>query len=173
VGSAADARVRDYLIARMTRLGLHPQVQRAASFAVYGSELSGATVDNVIGVLRGRDPAAPAVALMAHHDSVPGSPGAADDTAGVAAALEIVRAIEVRGVPARDVMLVITDGEEPGLLGARAFFGESPLAAHVGYVLNMEARGGGAAPRCSRPPPATGRTSRCCAGRRRRRTATP
>ena len=143
VGSPADARVRDYLIARMTALGLHPQVQRAASFAVYGSEIAGATVDNVIGVLPGRDPAAPALALMAHHDTVPGSPGAADDTASVAAALEIVRAIKLRGVPARDVMLVATDGEEPGLLGARAFFGESPLAAHVGYVLNMEARGGG------------------------------
>ena len=143
VGTPADARVRDYLIARMTALGLHPQVQRAASFAVYGSELHGATVDNVIGVLPGRDPAAPALVLMAHHDTVPGSPGAADDTASVATALEIVRAIKLRGVPARDVMLVITDGEEAGLLGARAFFGESPLAAHAGYILNMDTRGGG------------------------------
>jgi hypothetical protein len=143
VGSPADAKVRDYLISRMTALGLDPHVQRAASFAVYGSELHGATVDNVIGVVRGRNPAAPALVLMAHHDSVPGSPGAADDTAGVAAALEIARVIKLRDVPARDVMLVITDGEEPGLLGARAFFGDSPLAAHVGYVLNMEARGGG------------------------------
>jgi len=143
VGSPANARVRDYLIARMTALGLQPRVQHAASFAVYGSELEGASVDNVIGVLPGRDPAAQALVLMAHHDTVPGSPGAADDTTGVAAALEIVRAIKVRGPPLRDVMLVITDGEEPGLLGARAFFGESPLAAHVGYVLNMEARGGG------------------------------
>ncbi|MDB5479633.1 MAG: peptidase [Caulobacteraceae bacterium] len=142
-GSPADARVRDHLVARMTGLGLHPRVQRAASFAVYGSELEGASVDNVIGILPGRDPTAPALVLMAHHDTVPGSPGAADDTTGVAAALEIVRAIHARGVPARDVMLVITDGEEPGLLGARAFFDQSPLASHVGYVLNLEARGGG------------------------------
>jgi hypothetical protein len=143
VGSPANARVRDYLIARMTALGLHPQVQRAVSFAVYGSDLNAATVDNVIGVLPGRDPAAPALVLMAHHDTVPGSPGAADDTANVAAALEMVQVIKRRGVPARDVMLVATDGEEPGLLGARAFFAESALAAHVGYVLNMETRGGG------------------------------
>src|SRR5271155_183145 len=59
VGSPADAKVRDYLIARMTALGLHPQVQRAVSFAVYGPELHGATVDNVVGVLPGRDPVAP------------------------------------------------------------------------------------------------------------------
>ena len=143
VGSPADARVRDYLFKRMTALGLHPRVQRARSFATYGSTLQGATVDNVIGVLPGRDSAAPALALMAHHDSVPGSPGAADDTVGVASALETVRMIEGRGVPARDVLVVITDGEEPGLLGARAFFGESSLSTHVGYILNMETRGGG------------------------------
>ena len=56
VGSPADARVRDDLIARMTTLGLHPRVQRAASFAVLGSALDGATVDNVIGTLPGGIP---------------------------------------------------------------------------------------------------------------------
>jgi hypothetical protein len=142
-GSPADARVRDYLFQRMAALGLRPRVQRAPSFAVYGSSLEGAAVDNVIGILPGRDPKAPALALMAHHDSVPGSPGAADDTAGVASALEIVRLIARRGTPARDVMVVITDGEELGLLGARSFFGDASLAAHVGYVLNLETRGGG------------------------------
>jgi hypothetical protein len=143
VGSRANDAVRDYLVARMTALGLDPRVQHASAFAAYGSRASGATVDNVIGILPGRNRAAPAVALMAHHDSVAGSPGAADDTAGAASALEIVRAIKADGVPARDVMVVITDGEEAGLLGARAFFDKSPLAAHVGYVLNLETRGGG------------------------------
>jgi hypothetical protein len=142
-GSPADTGVRDYLVARMTALGLSPRAPRAVSFAVEGSGLEAATVENVIGVLPGRDPAAPALVLMAHHDTVPGSPGAADDTAGVATALEIVRAIKLRGTPARDVMLVITDGEELGLLGARAFFNGDPLARHVGYVLNLETRGGG------------------------------
>ena len=143
VGSAANDAVRDYLMARMERLGLDPRIERAPSFAVYGADVSGATVENLIGVLHGRNRSAPALVLMAHHDSVPGSPGAADDSVGVASALEIVRAIEAKGVPARDVMVVITDGEEPGLLGARAFFDGDPLAAHVGYILNMETRGGG------------------------------
>ncbi|MBS0409352.1 MAG: M20/M25/M40 family metallo-hydrolase [Proteobacteria bacterium] len=146
-GSAANARVRDYLIARMTALGLSPQVQRAESHVVESRKTStlvlGATVENVIGVLPGRDHSLPALALMAHYDSVPGSPGAADDAAGVAAALEILRGIKAGGTPARDVMLVITDGEEAGLLGARAFYGEHPLAGHVGFVINFEARGGG------------------------------
>ena len=149
LGSPAHARVRDYLIERMTALGLSPQIQRAHSQRIAGktpagsSLLLGGDVENVVGVLPGRSRIAPAVVLMAHSDSVYGSPGAADDTAGVAAALEMVRAIRTRGAPARDVMVVFTDGEEAGLLGANAFFGQSPLAAHAGFVVNLESRGGG------------------------------
>ena len=143
LGSPADAKVRDYLVARTQALGLDPQIQREPSFYSRGPYISGGTVENVIGILPGRDRSAPALALMAHHDSVAGSPGAADDTAGVASALEIIRAIKTGGVPARDIMVVITDGEEAGLLGAKAFFDDSPLAAHVGYIVNMETRGGG------------------------------
>ena len=147
VGSAANARVRDHLIARMSALGLSPRVQRDESHRAerYAGELyiGGAEVENVIGVLPGRDRSLPALALMAHYDSVPGSPGAADDITGVASALEIVRAIKAAGVPWRDVVLAITDGEEAGLLGANAFFTDDPLAAHVGYLVNLEARGGG------------------------------
>ena len=80
---------------------------------------------------------------MAHYDSVAGSPGAADDIAGVSSILEIVRALKVRGVPERDVVVAFTDGEEAGLLGARAFFRLDPLASRVGFVVNLEARGGG------------------------------
>jgi hypothetical protein len=142
LGSPANDRVRDYLIARMTALGLSPRVQHGQAFEVYTPAIGGGAVDNVIGVLPGRDRTAPALVLMAHHDSVPGSPGAADDTAGVASALEIVRAIEAKGAPLRDVIVAITDGEEAGLLGARVFF-DSPFAARAGYVINMETRGGG------------------------------
>jgi hypothetical protein len=149
VGSPAHAMVRDYLIRRMTELGLSPQVQRAQSQRIAGKGrglsaiVLGGDVENVIGVLPGRSRNAPALVLMAHYDSVYGSPGAADDIAGVASALEVIRAIKTHGTPARDVMLVFTDGEEAGLLGANAFFEQSPLAAHVGFVVNMESRGGG------------------------------
>jgi len=142
-GSPANARVRDYLIGRMTALGLHPVAREDDSVSGFGSTLSGARVHNLIGVIPGADSSAPALALMAHYDSVPGSPGAADDAAGVASALEIVRALKTKGIPRRDVVVLLTDGEEAGLLGARAFFARDPLAAHVGYVLNMESRGGG------------------------------
>ena len=147
MGSAANLQVRDHLVARMTTLGLAPRVSREAAFTSRegrnGLRIDGGYVENIVGVLPGRDRAAPAAALMSHYDSVPSSPGAADDAAGVASALEIVRAIKARGVPARDVMVVITDGEEAGLLGAEAFFRKDPAARHIGFALNMETRGGG------------------------------
>lgn len=142
VGSPANAAVRDYLISRMAALGLAPQVQRTEVVRQRGAWIAGGVVENVVGVLPGRDRSAPAVALMAHYDSVPGSPGAADDAAGVAAALEIVRALKAQGQPARDVIVLMTDGEESGLLGAQAFFDQHPLARRIGFILNMEARGG-------------------------------
>lgn len=147
VGSPANADVRDYLVKRMTALGLAPRVARAESRRVHTAEdadyVAGATVENVVGVLPGRDRTAPALALTAHYDSVAGSPGAADDITGVADVLEIVRLIKTHGTPARDVVVAITDGEEAGLLGAHAFFDGDPLARHVGFVMNLESRGGG------------------------------
>ncbi len=135
LGSAAHATVADYLLARMRALGLDVRAQDDVA--------AGQAVRNLIGVLPGRDRTAPAIALMAHYDTVPGSPGAADDSTGVAVALESVRALRAGGPLARDVALVITDGEEIDLLGARAFYAADPLARRIGLVLNMEARGGG------------------------------
>lgn len=143
IGSAAHEQVRDYLIGRMTALGLSPRVASADSFEARGHLITGGRVTNLIGILKGRDPKAPALALMAHYDSVPGSPGAADDAAGVASILETVRTLKTHGAPKRDVLVVLTDGEEAGLLGAQAFFNTDPAAAHVGYIINLETRGGG------------------------------
>ncbi|MBL8557027.1 MAG: M20/M25/M40 family metallo-hydrolase [Phenylobacterium sp.] len=144
VGSVANANVRDAIVAKMFKYGLSPQVRpgvgvfsRADRPGIFG----GAYVENIVGVLPGRNRNAPALALLAHYDSVPGSPGAADDLMGVAAALETVRAISAGGVPARDVIVVITDGEEAGLLGANYFFHRDPMARRVGFVVNLEARG--------------------------------
>lgn len=147
VGSVANAAVRDFLVGRMTEMRLSPRVQSDDGVRAFGQGddrwIDGSHVENVIGVLKGRNPSLPAVAIMAHHDSVPGSPGAADDITAVSDALEIVRTIQATGQPLRDVMLVITDGEEVDLLGAVAFFSDDPAARHVGFVLNLEARGGG------------------------------
>jgi hypothetical protein len=147
-GSAAALDARNYIFGRIADLGLVPRRVTGEAVEVYpryrGVFASGGVVENLIGVLPGTDRAAPAILLMAHSDSVPGSPGAADDGAGVISALETVRALKAMGPHKRDVIVLITDGEEVGLLGARAFFDSGdPLLKHIGMIVNMEARGGG------------------------------
>ena len=128
IGSADGARVRGYLLNRLSTMGLDPSVRPGP-------------VANIVGRLPGSDPAEPAVVLMSHYDSTPHGPGAADDAAGVAAALEAVRALKASGPHRRDILVLITDGEEAGLLGARAFFGGDPLSRRAGVIVNLEARG--------------------------------
>jgi hypothetical protein len=144
MGSAANHAVREALRARLDDLGLSPRLRRDDVVARQAAgELDGGSAETLIGVLPGRDRSLPPLALMAHYDSVPGAPGAADNAAGVATALEIVRAIEARGAPARDVVVILTDGEEEGLLGARGVFAHDPLAQRLGFVINFDARGSG------------------------------
>lgn len=147
IGSAQNQRVRAALTARMAALGLSPLRQDASvpDARDWDGEdwVIGGSVQNLIGVLPGKDRGKPALALMAHYDSVAASPGAADDATGVAAVLETVRALKARGTPERDVMVILTDGEEAGLLGARAFFADHPLRSRIGLLINLEARGSG------------------------------
>ncbi|MBE7218188.1 MAG: M20/M25/M40 family metallo-hydrolase, partial [Caulobacteraceae bacterium] len=147
-GSAAIEPVRRHILQRLDALGVSAAIhagEGARSPRWAPERLQAAAVQNIVGVLPGRDPTLPAVAVMAHYDSVPNSPGAADDSAGVAAMLEIARSLAADARAGRqslrDVAFVVTDAEEPGLLGAQAFFASDPLARHLGVVVNMEARG--------------------------------
>jgi hypothetical protein len=136
VGSAANARVRDYLIAELRDLGLQPNV--LAATAVRGNEV--AWVENIHARIPGRASTGHVV-LAAHYDSVAHAPGAADDAAGVAAILETVRALRATSPLRNDLDLVITDGEEPGLLGAQAFVTSGVIDPSRSIVLNLEAGG--------------------------------
>ena len=141
VGSAEHARVREYLLAELRALGLAPEVQEATGVGTR-YPLAG-RVKNVIARMPGVRSGGLAVVLMAHYDGVGGSPAASDDAAGTAAILETLRALKAGPPLANDVIALITDGEEPGLLGAAAFVREHRWAKDVGVILNFEARGTG------------------------------
>jgi hypothetical protein len=137
-GSEANAAVRDRIIAELTALGYAAETQAAFSCSQIWPICG--TVENVLARLPGeRD--GPAVMLAAHYDSVPAGPGAADDMAGVATVLEIARILAAGTPPGNPVIFLLTDGEEPGLLGAEAFTAAHPWADSVGVVVNLEARG--------------------------------
>lgn len=136
-GSAANALVRGRVIDELTKLGYQPQVQTGFSCDEFGTC---ATVKNILARLDGTEPGA-SVLLAAHYDSVPAGPGASDDGAGVASVLEIARALKSTPVPRHSVIILIDDGEEAGLLGARVFVAESPWAKDIRAAVNLEARG--------------------------------
>ena len=114
----------------------------AATTAIGTRYQEAGRVQNLLAWLPGADPKGKAVLLVAHYDGVGAGPAASDDGAGTAALLETMRALRARKEPlAHDVILLFTDGEEAGLLGAAAFVREHPWAKDVAVILNFEARG--------------------------------
>jgi hypothetical protein len=140
LGSPANDRTLDYLTGELRSAGLDVEVQHSVGAEAGDGLAAFGRVDNIVATLRGTDPTG-TVLLAAHHDSVGMGPGAADDGAAVAALLETVRALRTGDAPRNDLVLLITDGEEDGLLGADAFVREHPLGSRGGVVLNFEARG--------------------------------
>ncbi|HYE18483.1 MAG TPA: M20/M25/M40 family metallo-hydrolase [Tepidisphaeraceae bacterium] len=174
-GSPANDAARAYILAELAKLDLQPVViTRTIRWYAPTPTL---TLHNILVRIPGRratpatDPPLPtaraniphAILLTAHYDSVATAPGAADDAAGVAALLETASALRAAPPLDRDVYLLLTDGEEGGLRGARAVAGNSshitvpstapdapwdappdqplPLFSHVALILNFEARG--------------------------------
>lgn len=150
-GSAENAEVREYLLKCLEELavqaeettGMLPERSLARLNRWSKAEASEQSFTNVVGVWQGADSRKPAVLLMAHHDTVWGSPGAADDTVGIASILEIIRALNSGPTPERDIIVLFTDAEELGLNGAKHFFETNPLRKRIGAIINFEARGGG------------------------------
>ncbi|WP_157265962.1 M20/M25/M40 family metallo-hydrolase [Paenibacillus sp. FJAT-27812] len=135
IGSQAHQAVQDYLVNELEGLGLKPEIQKATALLPQGGE-----IENIVTRIPGTDNSK-AVMITAHYDSVPTAPGAGDDGAGIAAMLETIRALQVSGPLKNDLILLMTDGEETGLNGAKAFMNEHRFAKDVGVVLNFEARG--------------------------------
>jgi hypothetical protein len=137
MGSAADAKVRDLIVKRLTALGYTTELQTGLSCNEFGAC---GTPTNIVAT-RGESSGKDAVMLAAHYDSVPAGPGASDDGVGVANLLEIARVLSVTPLPKHPIVLLVTDGEEGGLLGASLFTREHPLAKRIWAAVNMDTRG--------------------------------
>ena len=105
--------------------------QRAATRATLRRELEAAGLAvteqpfgddgvNLFGRLGPDRPGTPLVLVSAHYDTVAGSPGADDNGSGVAAVVELGRALAGAEIQGR-VLLAFFDLEERGLLGSRHF----------------------------------------------------
>lgn len=138
VDSDSNDRVRERLIGLIRALGFSPLTTDEEFCSPGWGGLSCARVQNVMFWIG--QPGPNAILLASHYDSVPAGPGAADDGAGVAASLEIASNLQQQTL-SRPVLVLITDGEEAGLIGAAAFVQNHPSAKNIAAVVSMEARG--------------------------------
>jgi hypothetical protein len=129
-GTPGGARARAFLLRAITRIGLAP-MRNGFSMpftAKEGSELHGA---NVVGLIRGTKHLDRYIVVSAHYDhlGVRGGViynGADDNASGTAAVLEMARWFKAHP-PENSMVFALFDGEEEGLLGAKAFLENPPV----------------------------------------------
>lgn len=136
-GSAANDDLRQKIMTLLSQDGYSPQIQPGFSCDEFGDC---GYVNNIVARLEGTEQGQ-SVLLACHYDSVAAGPGASDDGAGVAAVLEIARALKSYPQQRHTVILLIDDGEEAGLLGAHVFTEQNPWAKEVRAVVNIDSRG--------------------------------
>lgn len=101
---------------------------------------------NVVGILRGSDPAKGAILLTAHLDHLGVGPekngdriynGADDDASGTTAVIELARVFAGRARSARTMLFVLFGSEEIGGYGNKYFLDHPPVPLHQ-IVANLE-----------------------------------
>lgn len=143
-------RVREYILGELKELGLEPQVFSYEN--VENKKGEKYDINNIYAKLDGKNGEAGSYILLAtHYDSSPKkrsgedgeSKGAADAGYGISTILETLRVIKESGQSLENgIKILITDGEEVGLLGAREEMANNfELYKNVSYVVNLEARG--------------------------------
>jgi len=142
-GTTAHTEVRNYIIKEFQKLGLEVSVQEQE--AVNSKWQGGVKTYNILARIKGTDNNQKALLLLSHYDSTPHSSyGGSDAGSGVVTIMETVRAYIASGKKSKnDIIILITDAEELGLLGAKAFVAHHNWAKDIGLVLNLEARGSG------------------------------
>ncbi len=142
VGSKNHTEVRNYISSELQKLGLTVEVQYQIAFNKKWR--AGTDTQNILAKIPGTQKGN-SLLLLTHYDSAPHSSfGASDAGSGIVTILESLRAyLGNNPRPKNDIIILISDAEELGLLGANAFVNHHPWAKNVGVVLNFEARGSG------------------------------
>lgn len=144
-GSEESAVVREYLVEELKKLGLKVELQEGIAWSKANRRATRPT--NIIAKLPATNPtdSTKSLMLMTHYDSaMHSSPGASDAGSGVVTILESLRAFLASDPNfINNILVVFTDSEEIGLLGAQLFVDNYKDLDQVAMVLNFEARGSG------------------------------
>lgn len=140
IGTSGGARARAYLLRRLTALRLTPL---GTTYLEPFSTRDSAGGVNLLAVIRGTRSPERYIVLSAHYDHVGirGGQiynGADDNASGTAAVLAIAESLRQRPL-AHSVIIALLDGEESGLLGARAFMAAKPVpASAIALDVNLD-----------------------------------
>jgi Zn-dependent M28 family amino/carboxypeptidase len=130
-GSPGGEKARTYVIRRLEEAGVAPIGGTFQHHFTFGSEAGQGRGTNVVGIVRGTRSPNRFIVVTAHYDHIGVRGGevfnGADDNASGVAALLAVGEHFSRSAPESSLLLVATDAEEAGLLGARAFVRNPPV----------------------------------------------
>jgi len=147
-----ERKVADILIKKLTEIGLEVIEDNAGNLLNTGT-------GNIIGKLSGNTAGLPTVLFCAHMDTVEPGRGiepvvkdgvvtsagetvlGGDDKAGIAAILEMLRAVREKNLSCGDIEVVFTVAEECGLKGAKNL-DYTALKAEMGFVLDCSGSAG-------------------------------
>ncbi len=147
VGSPAQLKVRDYIVQQIRAMGLTPEIEEATGTVPGSLGLMSAHLYNILARIPGTaalasrasgDSGSGAVGVMAHYDSQPNTPAAADDGVGAASLLESMRAILAEPGLRNDLIFIFTDCEELDAQGSQAFYTQHPWAKEIRAMVNLE-----------------------------------
>lgn len=161
VGTSANARARTYIVDQLKLYGYDVRVQEVdARRPELGRT---AHVNNIIAVRGGQR--SEAIGLVAHYDSAPESPGAGDDALGVAVSLEAARVLAARPDRKWSILVLLTDGEESGLMGAAGLVTDREVMTRLQTYINTESIGSRGTAMLFQAGPANGWLTRAWAKR--------
>lgn len=128
-----------------TLSSLREQIKLGNTIEYYAPyEVNETKINNVVGVLKGKNPKLPPVILSAHFDHVGTDTGnnvyngALDNASGVAFVLEMNKYIKSLGTPERDIIFIAFNAEEFGMLGSKAFVEEYGTKLQGSKVFNFD-----------------------------------
>ncbi len=141
IGSAANRQAREYIAGVLQAAGMTVRLQETDAI-----DAAAGLTAHVVNIIATKDGSSrDAIALMSHYDSVPDGPGAGDDALGVATCMESARVL-IQGGLQHSLFVIVTDGEEAGLMGARAAIVDPDVATRVKSFLNFDGTSDAGAP---------------------------
>lgn len=145
----AHDNVKNYLVNELKELGVNSKIYTYKDVYVERSKTK-EDLQNIYAEIKGKSDSY--IMLVTHYDSSrakteryaekDGSVGAADAGYGLSTILETIRVIKENNITLENgIKILITDGEEYGLLGAKEAVKEKEIFDNVNYLVNLEARG--------------------------------